>query len=172
MLGPGWPVIMNDWCQMSDEIRVGQCDIEHSMDPNQPHSCCEYIAKRLKASEAHAEALMQALKGKRESFERTRPICSGCVDKQSGRGCIACERDRAERKLAVAEQERELQRERADRQKSLREKCEEVSYAAHSDVKILRELLSNMPCYFQWQAHREGKCRSSCIEYSKQNYSE
>lgn len=73
-------------------------------------SGCLLLCARCKELEAKLAATMDLLTGQRESFERTRPLCSGCVDKQSGRGCIACERDRAEAKLAEAERENEALR--------------------------------------------------------------
>ena len=32
---------------MRDEIRSETCDIMHSMDPTQPHSCCEWVSEEL-----------------------------------------------------------------------------------------------------------------------------
>jgi hypothetical protein len=47
---------------------------------------------------------LDVVKGQREAFERTRPLCSGHVDKMSGE-CLGCRLGRAESALATARRE-------------------------------------------------------------------
>ncbi len=49
-----------------------------------------------RAEEARA-TFLRTIAGQRESFERTRPLCSGHIDKMDRRGCLGCALDGAER---------------------------------------------------------------------------
>jgi hypothetical protein len=48
---------------MTAEIRIGDCGSEHSVDPEQPHTCCQYVAQRL----ALAEAVVKAVAAKHDA---------------------------------------------------------------------------------------------------------
>jgi hypothetical protein len=81
--------------ERTTEIRVGDCDSEHSIDPSQPHSCCAYVKARLDAAECEVLSLR-------------RPPCLSCDVGASGATCTCLDADRgirAERDALRAEVE-------------------------------------------------------------------